>query len=1082
MKIPVKSLRLCAVIIAVLAGWQTPALQAQLTRGFVSGVIRDPSGAVIVGAHVRIINKATNEARQAISNQVGVYRFVALEPETYTLEFSAPGFQTRRVDNVRVGPAQEVVLDETLAIRGEAVVIEVMESPPETGLARATPTIEKTLYTAFLASAPLTAASRDVSRLALLTPTVTRGPGFTEISANGQRTRQNNFLIDGTDNNDLTVTFPSVRMIPEAVGEFQVQITPYSAEYGRNTGAQISILTPRGSNTLHGEVWDYYRGNWMEPVSLLNKQNGLKETPRFVHNQTGASLGGPVRRDRTFFFGLLETNRRREAPDARNAQPAVVPSPAGFAALATVPLGSDQTPQSRQAVLNALAFLPDVYKSISAYQNLTSQVINGVPIQVGTIRIPLARRQNSWYGVERLDHRLTEKDNLSYRYIFDKRSDPNTASNLQFGSRFAASAETFIQNHALSHTHIFGLNLVNEFRFSYGRNHLDYPENDPNSPTVQISGAFTFGGASNFPQGRISNTFQWQNITTYMFGRHSLKFGADIHRNRLFNLTTTDWKGTWTFLSLADFINNRAFSLRQTVTDASYDARQINLYYFFQDDFKVTRNLTFDLGLRYEYSGVPFGFFGAATPEIAAAGVPLPAKPDKNNWAPRFGFAYSPSPPEGGKRWLWGDQRTVFRGGFGIAYDVLFYNILSITASNYPRVVRSQTFQPQTINLFPILAPKDTTIPPFSPLTPFANTPTDIQNATTSFWSFSIQRQLSHSHLFEIGYTGNRSYHLLRQGERNPGTLTEAQGRAVILGGTAPPLQGRRVNPAWGSRATIESTALGAYHAFFLRLDRKMANGLLLGANYTWSANFSDNDEPLPIGDIVLSSPQVPQNFFDYRNEWSRSAFDRPHRFVVHYLYEIPGFSLAGMANSFLKHIFSGWQISGFSEWQSGKPFTVQTGVDSGGSGVPVGWRPDYNPAGIITKDPAENDFRTFTVPVVGGIFISPTTLACDLSKNPNWGKCLPLANSMPFGGNLGRNTFRGPIFSNWNFSLSKTFTISERLKLRLRSDWFNLWNHRNFGNPVATINPPASSPAPFGTNTTDPGGRSMLLGVKVLF
>ena len=1071
--------RLCfpsCLLLMVFGTWPCANLNAQLTRGFISGTITDPSGAVIVRAHVEITNAGTNEEREMATNQAGVYRFVALEPGAYTLEFSSTGFQTRRVDNVRVGPAQEVVFNETLKVQAQSVSIEVREAPPGTELARATPTIERTFNADFLASVPLTAATRDVTRLTLLAPAVARGSGFTEVSANGQRTRQNNFLIDGTDNNDLTVTVPSVRVIPEAVGEFQVQITPYSAEYGRNTGAQISILTPRGTNTLHGEVWDYYRGNWMEPVSLLNKQNGLKETPRFVHNQAGGSLGGPVRKGRTFFFGLLEANRRREAPDARNAQPAVIPTPAGFAALATVPPGSGQTPQSRQAVLNALAFLPDVFKSISAYQNLTTQVINDVQIQVGSIRIPLARPQNSWYGVERLDHRLTERDTLTYRYIFDKSSQLNATSNLQFGSRFAASAETLLQNHALSHTHILGSNLVNEFRFSYGRNNLAYPENDPNDPTVQILGAFTVGGASNFPQGRISSTFQWQNITTYMFGRHSLKFGADIHRNRLFNLTTTDWKGTWTFLSLADFINNRAFGLRQTVTDASYDARQTNRYYFFQDDFKATRNLTFDLGLRYEYSGVPFGFFGAATPEIAAAGVPLPAKPDKNNWAPRFGFAYSPSPPEGWKRRLLGDQRTVFRGGFGIAYDVLFYNILTITASNYPRVVRSQTFQPDTNNLFPTLAPKQTAIPAFNPLTTFANTPTDIQNPTTHFWSFSIQRQLSNNYLFEISYTGNRSYHLLRQGERNPGTLTEVQAQTVMKGGTIPSIQNRRSNPVWGSRATIESTALGEYHAFSLRLDRKMANGLLVGANYTWSANFSDNDEPLPVGDIVLSSPQVPQNFLDYRNEWSRSVFDRPHRLVAHYLYEIPGFSSAGRASAFLKHVFSGWQISGFSEWQSGKPFTVQTGVDSGASGVPVGWRPNYNPAGIITKDPAEDALRTFAVPVSGGIFVAPT-FNCNLTKNPNWGACIPLANSMPLGGNLGRNTFRGPSFSNWNFSLAKTFTISERLKLRLRGDWFNLWNHRNFGNPIATMNSPL-----FGTNKTDPGGRTMLISAKVFF
>jgi hypothetical protein len=477
--------------------------------------------------------------------------------------------------------------------------------------------------------------------------------------------------------------------------------------------------------------------------------------------------------------------------------------------------------------------------------------------------------------------------------------------------------------------------------------------------------------------------------------------------------------------------------------------------------------LTLSVGLRYEYSSVPFGFFGAASPEIAAAGVPLPARPDRNNLAPRFGFAYSPGSSGRWMQRLFGEHLTVFRGGFGMAYDVIFYNVLTNTALNYPRVLRSEILQPQTINLFPTLAPKQTTFPPFDPLMSFVNVPTDAQNPTTRFWTFSVQRQFGRNYLLELGYSANRSYHLLRLSEKNPGTLTEEQAQRVKESGSslaAGSLQQRRLNPAWGSRASIESTALSQYDALYLRFDRKMAGGLLVGANYTWSGTFSDNDEPLAIGDIVLSSPHAPQDFFNYRNEWSRSVFDRPQRLAIHYVFEPANGSINSSAPSPLRYIASGWQVGGTIEWQSGQPFTVRTGVDSGGSGFGIAWRPDYNPDGVIAKDPDQDNFRTFSTPG-GDVFLTP------MVGN------LPLANSMPQGGNLGRNTFRGPGYANWSLSVAKKLSVSQRLTAQLRADYFNLWNHRNFGNPVATMNSSA-----FGTNSTDPGGRTMLLGLKFSF
>jgi hypothetical protein len=733
----------------------------------------------------------------------------------------------------------------------------------------------------------------------------------------------------------------------------------------------------------------------------------------------------------------------------------IIPTPRGFAALQNVPLGPGETVAARQAALTALNFLPEIHQEVSNYQNVRNVNINGVPIETGTIGIPIARPSTFWYSVGRVDHRLSDRHNISYRYHLDQNEQQNITSNLQFGPRYTADLAILRHNHALSSTHVFSNRLFNEARMAYARGRVNQPEHSPTEPTVTINSYFTIGGLSSFPQGRTEQVFQFQNVATYMTHRHSLKFGTDLRRNKLFSLFSANSKGTWTFANLAEFLNNNAQSLVQAVNESTFDAGQWNNAYFFQDDIKFGRHLTVNASVRYEYSTVPLGHFGATDPAIRAVGVPGPAKTDKNNWAPRFGFAY-------------GNGKTSIRGGFGLAYDVIFYAILSTASSNYPRVVTSTTNAPATANLFPTLAPKITTIPPLNSLTTFVNTPEDIQRPTTNFWNLSLQRQFDGNHVVEIGYLGNRSYHQIRQREANPGALTPDQA-ATVLATKNGDVDVKRLNPNWGPRTLLEASAKAEYHAGYIKVDRRLTQSLLGGASYTWSATFSDNDEAFGLNDVVTSSPQVPQNFFDYRAEWSRSAFDRPHRLAVHYLYEVPWFS-SGWAGQSLAKIFAGWQIAGVTEFQSGQPFTIRTGVDTVGSlstSNPPG-RPNYNPGGIMHKDPVTLDLRTFTIPKDGtGIVTAPL--------GPNG----ILKNSMPGGGNLGRNTFRGPSFHNWNFSLMKKIAVRDNVQVQIRSDFANLWNHNNFQNPVAVMSSPS-----FGQNTaplvTD--ARLILLSAKVKF
>lgn len=1067
------------IMMALLVVWGIQPAAAQLTRGFISGIVSDSSGAALAGVEVTITSAETNISRDSITNEDGLYRFTAVEPGDYTVEFKLPGFETDRIAAVSVSTAQEKTLNRTLKVGGVTSEVSVTEVPGAE-LSKTTATIERTFQGSLVEDLPLqTNASgyRDTTRIAFLAPNVTRAPGQNGFAASGQRSRNTNFMLDGIDNNDYSVTLDAARIVPEAVSEIQVQTTTYSAEFGRNTGAQFSAVTKSGTNQFHGEGWEFYRGNSMEPISLTNKRAGIDSTPRFDVNEWGGDVGGPILKNRTFFFGLIDWDHRREAADARNSTSANVPTPAGYAALSTIPLASGQSQASRQAVLSALSFLPQIYPQVQNFSSLQNVSINGTPIQVGTINIPLPNPYNFFNNVARIDHTLSNRDNLSYRYYLDRRNQPNVTDNLQFGTKYSGSQAIFRQNHALSYTRVFSPHFLNEARMAYVRSNLQFVENDPVDPTVTISNFFTIGGLSNFPQGRLDHTWQYQDVASYTVGRNAIKFGFDLRRYLLSALSANNSKGAWAFGTLADFINNSATSLTQAINTSSFVATEWDHAYFFQDDLKATKNLTLNLGLRYQYSTVPLGLFGATDPAIQAVGVPGPAQPDKKDWAPRFGFAYSPP----GSRWF-GNGSTVVRGGFGVAYDVLYYNILSVENGNYPRVLSSIINQPQTINLFPTLAAKTATIGPLDPTSSFVNSPANTVHPATNFWTLSLQREFGSNYVLEVGYSGNRSYHEIAQGQANPPILTPAQAAAVVAAkdpSVIPGFQARRLNPNWGSRTLLSSTAEAAYEAGYVKFDRRMTKNLMIGANYTYSGTWSNNDEPLSLSDITPSTPQTPEDFFNVRKEWSRSIYDRPHRFAVTYLYQVPWFS-SSWASGWPAKIMSGWQWTGYTDAQSGEPFTITTGVDSAGIGTATPARPNYNPSGVFQRNavltsggPAPQNFggglRTFYIPVDGtGIVTAPL--------GPNG----ILTSSMSGGGNLGRNTFRGPNFQQWDFSLKKKVTIRENMKFELRSDFGNLWNHRNFPNPVATM-----SSTTFGQNTANligDGVRTIFVSGKLIF
>lgn len=1031
------------------------AALAQLTSGTISGTILDPSGAVVPEVKIVLKEISTGVSREGATNGAGVYRFAGLEPGVYTIEYAKAGFETVRVDHVELRTSQEALLNQSMPVAIGSVSVTVESSSAGAELSKTTPTVDRRIGRVTLDSLPLT-GGREVGNLALLAPGINYSGGDTvgnaTYSASGQRQSANGLLLDGIENKDSQYQIVQHQNIPEAVAEVHVMTNSFSAEFGRFLGAQISLVTRGGTNQFHGQGWDYYGGNWLSAATLANKRAGLN-TVRFSDHQAGGSLGGPVRKQHTFFFLLAQTSPHAEGASANGLPSVTIPTPAGWAALQRAPLGPGQTAEGRQAALSALSFIPDIHTQIRRYDSIDTRSVNEVLVEFGSTRIPQSRPSASWRVQGRLDHHLSSKDTLSYRFSRQEMHAPVATaafySNNAFGRFFASKQDDTTQLHALTYTRLLGPSLVNELRLSANRQLNEAKATQDALPrTVVNGGYFNLGPNINSPFVRPTGSYNLQDTLTWTRGRHSAKAGAQILTVR--DTLTGAKQSSWTFPNFQDFMNNRATTLSLRLKTSSEPFHSVHQSYFVQDDYKVRPDFILNLGLRYQVSNIPSGLFGAATPEIAAVGVPLRPQPDRNDWGPRAGFAYSPRAQSGWPSRLLGDGATVIRGGFGIGYGVVYQgeaavNLLGLL-SNYPWNLQRSFNMQEIANLYPT-PPSAAVATAFNPLTAsFANYPTEAKNPAMHFYAFSVQRQFHRDYILELGYLGNRSYHLYQRVEANLPVLTPEQAQLVVATKNTvliPSIDQRRWNPAWRARTRLASVGTSNYNAGYLKFDRRLAKGLILGANYTWSASSGDSAGP------------AAQNQLDRRPEYARSENDRPHRLAVHYTWQTPG-----------KRLWGGWRISGFSQWQSGAPFTITTGVDSNGDGETTD-RPNYNSAGAIRLDPVTGDWRSFSTELNGGgVFVTPLTTGGT-----------PLLYSMPFGGNLGRNTFRGPGFALWNLSLMKPFAISERLGIELRADSTNLLNHRNFGPPIA-----AMGDANFGRNDSNPPSRVLLLSAKIRF
>ena len=1045
-------------LVALLAITIPAAASAQITRGALVGTVRDASGGVVPGVTVTVTNLDTNAARVAVTDEQGAYRVGALEPGRYKVTTELSGFAPYQQTDVTVRSALDTSIDITIRAGSISEAVTVTADASSAALNRTNPTIGTTINARAIEQLPLP-GGRNINNLILTVPNASSTTGQGTYAVNGNRPRNNNYMVDGSDNNDISVTLSTSQIVPEAVAEFQVLQNPYSVEFGRNSGGQINVITKSGSNAFRGDAWDYYQASGLNSRNNLEKNANLPTQPKNIRHQVGGDLGGPVYRDRLFFYGNFQRDSTHTA--LRPSGTAVtIPTQAGFAALAGVPLADGQPASSRQAVLSSLGFLSDIYATNPAFTSLNNTTVNGVAIQTGVTNVMFSDPSLYYSYLGRMDFRAGTNDTFTVRYSLNDRQDAAITSNLGFGSLFAADQTTMDSNIAVSNTHVFGARMLNETRFSLVGRELDFPENDGVTPTAQITGLFTIGGLNNFPQSRVSKSWQFSDTLTWTLARHSLKFGTDIRYNDVDNVSGFNSKGFFQFNNLQDYMNNQPTQVTQALQTAGWIGTQWQTGFFVQDDFRVTPDLTLNMGIRYELAGVPLGLFGATDSESLSAGVPGPVKMDTNNWAPRVGFAWTPN----ANNWLLGDRKSVLRGGFGMAYDVIFYNLLIVSASNYPRIVSlNETDLARTRDLYPTKLTGSAT-PVFNPLAQWVNSQETTENPESRFYSASWQREVGR-YVFELGYSGSRGSKGINQVEANPAILTAEQAALVASTQSAasiPTAQSRRLNPAIGSRILIPATvgpngsdvdARSTYNAVFASAQRRLTRSLMVNASYTFSRWMSNNDASLGEGGTDGTN-QRPQSMFDYDAEWSRSQYDRPHRFTASYLWEIPG-----PKDGLLGQVIGGWQLSGVTQGQSGRPFTITTGVDSNGDTNLNSDRPNINPAGSFVWD---KDHKSFTN---NGYYVAP------LGTNG-----LPLQNALG-NGNAPRNSERGAAWWNTDVALMKRFSLPGTVTFTARVDAFNLFNQDNYSIPVGNMSSPS-----FGQNLQNFGRRIIQLGGKFTF
>ena len=1134
-------------IVVLVMTLSTIAL-SQTSRGTVSGTVTDPNGAVIAGAEVTLTSAETKLSRTTTTNGEGLYRFEAVDPGAYSVKVTATGFGEAVHTGIDVRANQTSDVPAQMAPSGQTATVDVSADAGQL-LQTEAPVRGGNIDKAKITELPF--AGRNPVSLALTLPGVSTnrfGFGVGTFSVNGSRGRSNNFLIDGTENNDISVAGQAFQITnPDAVQEVSVQTSNFDAEFGRAGGAVVNTITKSGTDDFHGSVaylFDVTRDDAItntQSLSAAIRQRG--HPPRGTEQYYAGTLGGPLLwphfgegrpmwsydgRQRTFFFVAWQEQFRSASAQASRT----VLTPAGRTALRNIfPVGANPR----------VDLLMDVTRNVIGESNFLNIDIGARPgcpapcnIQFGTGSLFVPQTYRERQAQLRIDHKIGPNDDFSVRYLFDDQKDP-VGGGITFPGFGTANNNTY-QNLLLNETHIFSPSWTNEARLAYNRILIDFPLNPDDSlglvlPRFDFFNLISpFGIATNLPQGRVANNYVFQDTVTHLHGNHTFRFGLDLLKQRsrqfapIVERGLLNFRSGGNFTALGNYIDNFGGSGGGTQRDFGSPRYYPFLFrqaYFAQDRWHVSPSLALTLGLRYENFGNAINTLRTAAftglfnvDPVTFAGPysqPNEVEDDNNNFAPAFGLAYSPSYENGVLGWIFGDREMVIRMGYQLGYDSFFNNIASNAATSSPNVVA--TAVPSTINasnprgLSNVTGALPLTPRPLSPLDSQTLVIKNLVNPYYQRWSAGFQRALPGNVVIDVSYVGSKGTKLYLNEDLNPSVPAVANafnpgiqritppgftGSTTCTPNTAGCLISGRLDNLQGSRLIRTNGGSSTYHSGQLLVTRRFTNGFSLSSAYTWSKLIDNASEVFGVADTNLpQQSSFPSIFGGQAVERAVSLFDRPHRFSLTYVYELP---FMREQRGFIGHVLGGFQLSGVTTFESGVPLTVVNGQDADSIGGNLD-RPDFNPSGQtgVRAVPATATATANPCGVsVGSIFYT----------NPDAGNaCISPSSAQYIGilagtgrrGSLGRNTLRTRGTNNWNVNLLKRVNIGESKFFELRAEFYNIFNHPQYGQGSVSPFSPGSSGVPANVFTSaggqflhpefsDGGGRVIRYQLKFAF
>jgi hypothetical protein len=1061
------------LLIAVLLSSLSGAAFAQSTASL-NGTVTDATGAAVPGAKVVAANQATGIESTTQSDTAGAYLFPALPIGTYRVEVSAANFQTAIISNLKLDVATAVTQNiqlkigeasEKVVIVAEAAIIDVT-----------TNSMGQVINDKTVQEVPLN--GRHFTDLSLLTPgTMTppnngflsaplRGQGSFGINTAGQREDTTNWLVNGINLNDNVQNQITFQPPIDTLAEYKIDNSSFPAEYGRNSGAIVNLATRSGTNEYHGELFEFFRNsaldarNFFNPI--LNSKGTFNPQSPFKRNEFGADFGGPILKNKVFFFLAYEGLRQHQSLPVSTT----VFSPNQIATVAP----------TSTAIKSLLGIVPasnfhqstDASTAPADWTGFNGGALANVALNQGSADI---------------DVELRQQDRIHGYYVVQKdlRQEPLLPVVLASIPGFGDTRSGFRQLMTVSEDHTFNAALANTVRLGFNRIHLTFTPNallDPTNfninmpagspaaaglPDINVGGVLFFGGPNGEPQGRGDTTVVLNDTLSWLKGRHTFAFGGEIRR--AYNNNIAENVGTLTFnatgsgataqTAFQNFINDKAAAFTVQLGAGNDKLLQPSFDVFAQDSFKWRPNFTVNLGLRYAWNSSPseaanhFTNFDPTTGTLVSANQPY--KTNNKNFQPRIGFAWDP----------FKNGKTSVRAAYAILTQDPTTNIVTGLSGNPPFAV------PISVNSGVITAENPGNSLGVTSLGPAAINP-NFTDMYSQDWNLTIDRQLTPSMGLSVAYVGLKATHLqLNQNINQPFVTNGIYGSTrpfPTLPATSAILPAQCTNPHpncnLGNINQVNSGGNSNYNALWVTLNKHLSHGLQLLGSYTYSKSLDYNS-------LSTGETYIIQNAYNPRGDYGPSEFDARHRFVLSGFYQLPFTASSAVAN----RLVAGWELGVVTQAQTGNPLNPTITINPG---VSLTVRPDITGPIKTTGDPADwfGAFATATTPA---FFASEFASPCAVGTT---GTCHP--------GNLGRNSITGPGFVNTDFSVIKNTKLTEKLNLQFRGEMFDLFNHPNFGNPALTFSPTSKT---FGqiTSTRFPAGdfgssRQIQFALKLLF